>query len=176
MEQFQGKPGLDDEIKEKFLTLYERAANREVDYWRNDAKSCLALLILLDQFPRNMFRGTARAFESDEYAVEIANFALEQNVIQKFSGNEASFVLMPFQHSEKLEEFEKGMEIAEAPEAPEEVKMGLPWWKKHHEILKRFGRYPHRNKILGRENTEEEKKYLKGELSDFEKSQMKTSN
>lgn len=164
---FRKDEGFDREVRERFGPLYERAASGELDGWREDARSCLALVICLDQFPRNMFRGDGRTHATDAKAVDTANHAVERALDRELSPFQRMFVYMPFMHSESLEDQRRSVELferlAEKPGAPDVTSYA----RGHMEIVERFGRFPHRNEILGRETTPEEAEFLKGPNSSF---------
>ena len=164
---FRKDPEFDREVQERFGTLYERAASGELDGWRDDARSCLALVICLDQFPRNMFRGDGRTHATDAKALETARYAVERALDRELPPFQRMFLYMPFMHSEDLEEQRRSVELfgqlAEAPGGPDVTSYATG----HMEIVERFGRFPHRNVILGRETTPEEAEFLEGPGSSF---------
>jgi uncharacterized protein (DUF924 family) len=164
---FQKDAEFDREVQERFGTLYERAAAGELDGWRDDARSCLALVICLDQFPRNMFRGDGRTHATDAQAVDTASHALERALDRELPPFQRMFLYMPFMHSEDLEDQRRSVELfgrlAEKPGAPDVTSYAVG----HMEIVERFGRFPHRNAILGRETTPEEAEFLRGPNSSF---------
>jgi uncharacterized protein (DUF924 family) len=164
---FRKDEGFDQEVRERFGPLYERAAAGELDGWRDDARSCLALVICLDQFPRNMFRGDGRTHATDAKAVETARYAVERALDRELPPFQRMFVYMPFMHSENLEDQRRSVELfgrlAEKPGAPDVTSYAVG----HMEIVERFGRFPHRNEILGRETTPEEAEFLAGPDSSF---------
>src|SRR5687767_5027385 len=157
---FEKNPAFDAEIRGRFLPLYERAAAGELQAWREDPAGCLALVILLDQFPRNMFRGSARAFATDALAREAARTMVERGWDKRLSPDERTFVYLPFEHSEALEDQELAMRLFEG-------NPNFEWARKHWEIIRRFGRFPHRNAALGRESAPEEIAFLKEPGSNF---------
>ena len=157
---FVKDPAFDDEIRSRFLPLYERAAAGSLAEWQSDRKHCLALVIVLDQFPRNMFRSTARAFEGDPRAREAAREILARGWDQGYTDEERTFAYLPFEHSESLEDQELSMRLFQGNE-------NLEWARKHWEIIRRFGRFPHRNAALGRQSTPEEIEFLKQPGSGF---------
>ena len=150
----------DAEIHSRFLPLYERAAAGALAGWMREAGSCLALVIVTDQFPRNMFRGTARAFATDPLALEAARTIVERGWDRAFSPDERTFAYLPFEHSEDLQDQERSLRLFEGNE-------NLEWARKHYDIVRRFGRFPHRNAALGRESTLEEIAFLKTPGSGF---------
>jgi steroid delta-isomerase-like uncharacterized protein len=164
---FRKDEGFDQEVRDRFRELYERAAAGELDGWKEQAKSCLALVILLDQFPRNMFRGDARTHATDEKALGISKHTIERAFDRELPAFQRMFLYMPFMHSEDIEDQRRSVEqfkrLASEDGAPDVTEYAL----KHMEIVERFGRFPHRNAILGRESTTEEVEYLKQPGSSF---------
>ena len=164
---FRKDPGFDEKVRERFVDLYERAAAGELDCWRDDARSCLALVICLDQFPRNMFRGDGRTHATDAEALETARYAVERALDRELPPFQRMFLYMPFMHSESVEDQRRSVELferlAEEPGAPDVTSYAVG----HKEIVERFGRFPHRNGILGRETTTEEAEFLEGPNSSF---------
>jgi uncharacterized protein (DUF924 family) len=164
---FRKDPEFDQQVQKRFGPLYERAAAGELDGWREEARSCLALVICLDQFPRNMFRGDGRTHATDDKALETARYALERALDRELPPFQRVFVYMPFMHSESVEDQRRSVELfgrlAEKPGAPDLTSYAVG----HMEIVERFGRFPHRNAILGRETTPEEAEFLQGPDSSF---------
>jgi uncharacterized protein (DUF924 family) len=164
---FRKDPEFDQQVQERFGPLYERAAAGELDGWHEEARSCLALVICLDQFPRNMFRGDGRTHATDDKALETARYALERALDRELPPFQRVFVYMPFMHSESVEDQRRSVELfgrlAEKPGAPDLTSYAVG----HMEIVERFGRFPHRNVILGRETTPEEAEFLQGPDSSF---------
>lgn len=164
---FEKNPAFDEEIRRRFLQLYEMGAAGELAQWMQTPGDCLALVILLDQFPRNMFRGSARAFAADPPARAAARVILENSWDKAMSPDERMFAYLPFEHSESLADQERCLalmkEIAVFPEAAD-----LPKWAEAHlAIIRRFGRFPHRNAALGRASTPEEAEFLQQPGSSF---------
>ena len=153
----------DQLIRERFLDIYQRAAKCELFEWRQDALGWLAEIIILDQFPRNMFRDTAQAFDTDRLAVILAQEAVANQVDRELTPPQKSFLYMPLMHSESALIHETAMELYSQPG----LEFNLDFEKKHIAIIDRFGRYPHRNAILGRESTDEEVEFLAGPESSF---------
>jgi uncharacterized protein (DUF924 family) len=154
---FEKDLALDDEVRRRFLDRHEAAAAGKLTSWERTAEGALALLILLDQFPRNMFRGRARAFATDPLARAIASRA----ILNGFDGAIAdmrTFFYLPFMHSETLADQEKAVAFYRAQNNAD----GLKWAERHADIIRRFGRFPHRNAILGRVTTPEEQAFLDG--------------
>jgi uncharacterized protein (DUF924 family) len=146
----------DAEVRRRFLALHERAAAGELKEWESSAEGALALLLLLDQFPRNMFRGTPQAFATDPLARAITAAALLKGFDAQVPSDLRQFFYLPFEHSEDMADQERGLALYTAAGDEE----GLKWAKLHADIIRQFGRFPHRNKILGRTSTPEEQGFL----------------
>jgi uncharacterized protein (DUF924 family) len=163
----------DRAIRERFLDSIEAAGRGELDDWIADPRSRLALVLVLDQFPRNVFRGTPRAFEFDSRAAAIAADNLKRGDDHVLRGIERAFMYLPFEHAENLELQETGLRAYDEllARAPEELKKVFQEYFKfavaHRDIIARFGRFPHRNAILGRTSTPEEIEFLKEPGSSF---------
>ena len=164
---FRKDPEFDASVTDRFADLYEEAAAGGLDGWRDDARSCLALVIVLDQFPRNMFRGDGRTHAADGAALESSRYAVEHALDRELPAFQRMFLYMPFMHSENREDQHRSVELfrllAEEPGGPEVTSNA----DRHREIVERFGRFPHRNGILDRETTPEEAEFLKTEGSSF---------
>ena len=152
----------DAEIRARFHSLHEAAATGTLAHWADEARSCLALVIVLDQFPRNIYRGDARAFASDELARSVARVILERGWDKQMTQAEQLFAYLPFEHSESLEDQNLSCELMKDFDAEQ-----LRYATRHREIIERFGRFPHRNDILGRESTAAEIEFLKQPGSGF---------
>jgi len=152
---FKKDAALDADIRRRFLDTYESAAAGELDAWQQTPDGALALLILLDQFPRNLFRGSARAFATDPQARAIASRAILNGFDAGF-GNMRTFFYLPFMHSEDLADQERALAFYRAHNATD----GLKWAEEHADIIRRFGRFPHRNAALDRTTTAEEQAFL----------------
>jgi len=139
-------PDLDHRIKQNFLKLWDNKRQLPVDAFLPDALTAAAAVILFDQFPRNMFRGHADEFSTDHLALAVAKGAIERGLDQELAHDERKFLYMPFEHSENLEDQRRSVLLfAELGDAEQ-----LAYAKKHLEIIERFGRFPHRNALLGR--------------------------
>jgi uncharacterized protein (DUF924 family) len=147
----------DAEISSRFMATYEAAAAGQLKNWESNADGALALLILLDQFPRNMFRNDPRAFATDVTARAIAAGAIIRGFDSQ-AGDLRAFFYVPFEHSEDVADQETGIKLYMAAGDAE----GLKWAKIHADIIRRFGRFPHRNMVLGRQTTPEEQTFLDG--------------
>jgi uncharacterized protein (DUF924 family) len=153
---FKSDPAFDDEIQERFLTTHEAAAAGQLSDWEQSAEGALALLILLDQFPRNMFRGDARAFATDPLARAITAGAIVRGFDSQVPKELQNFFYLPFEHSEDLADQERCIALNKASGDTENLK----WAEIHADIIRRFGRFPHRNTVLGRATTPEEQAFL----------------
>ncbi len=152
---FAKDAAFDAEIREKFLATYETAAAGALA-WDGDPEGALALLIVLDQFPRNMFRASARAFAADPLARAVATRAIARGFDQGIAVAERGFFYLPFEHSEDPADQERCVALNRATGDAEALK----WAEVHADIIRRFGRFPHRNKVLGRATTPEEQAFL----------------
>jgi uncharacterized protein (DUF924 family) len=163
---FAGGPELDREIKERFGALVERARAGELDAWTKSLRGTLALVILLDQFPRNVYRGTPAAFESDARAVELVQAGFDAGQFATADGLELMFLTLPFSHAEDLALQRRSCAIAvrtalaARPEWKKTLVGAFDFSRKHLDVIARFGRFPHRNAVLGRAPTPEELEYL----------------
>jgi uncharacterized protein (DUF924 family) len=153
---YDSTPEFDAEVRDKWLAAHEAAARNEHAAWLDHPEGALALLLLLDQFPRNMFRGTPRAFATDVKAYEVAVQALARGFDQKFKNPWKRFFYLPFMHSERLADQKRCLELCLA--AGDQGGIGAS--RIHLGIIARFGRFPHRNKAMGRDMTPAEQAYL----------------
>jgi uncharacterized protein (DUF924 family) len=153
---FDKDDAFDTEITQRFLPTYEAAARGELSDWGATPEGTLALLIVLDQFPRNMFRHNARAFAADATARAVADRALERGFDQQVPQNQRLFFYLPFEHSETMADQERCCALFRALGNADQ----LHWAELHADIIRRFGRFPHRNAVLGRTTTPDEKAYL----------------
>ncbi len=153
---FTKDAAFDNQIRERFFDTYEAAAAGKLSGWEHSARDALALLILLDQFPRNMFRGDARAFATDPLARAVAAGAIVRGFDSQVQKELRGFFYLPFEHSEDLADQERSVAFHKAIGDAD----GLKWAEIHADIVRRFGRFPHRNAVLGRTTTPEEQKFL----------------
>lgn len=153
----------DQSLKEKFGDILEQASKTELWPWRKNADGRLAEILVLDQFSRNIFRDTPRAFAQDSLALALAQEAISQDLDKQLSPEQRSFLYMPFMHSESKLIHEFALKLFQRLGNPENLEYEI----KHKIIIDRFGRYPHRNQILGRESTEEELSFLTQPDSSF---------
>ena len=153
---FTKSAAFDAEISARFLSTYQAAAAGTLAAWEADAEGALALVIVLDQFPRNMFRGNARAFAADPLARAVADRAIVRGFDQETKSSLRGFFYLPFEHSENLADQERCVALARATGDADALK----WADIHADIIRRFGRFPHRNAILGRTTTAAEQAFL----------------
>jgi uncharacterized protein (DUF924 family) len=152
---------------QKFQPEQKAAAAGRLDHWIQATDACLALILLLDQFPRNLYRDTAAAFASDAKALQTARHAVAQRFDQGMPDVRRWFIYLPFEHSEALEDQETSVKLFSALPSNKDNDVTVDYAKKHHDIITRFGRFPHRNKILGRTSTAEEEEFLRQPDSSF---------
>lgn len=164
---FTKNPEFDQEVRSRFLSHYNQAATGKLDDWQASPASCLALIIILDQFPRNMFRGQPQAFATDSQALAAAKHAVTQKFDQELSPLQRWFIYMPFEHSENIDNQHQSVELFKKLSDQENLTEGLDYAKRHFKVIERFGRFPHRNQILGRETTPGETDFLKQPGSSF---------
>src|SRR4051812_26708536 len=148
----------DAAIRDKFMPTYETAASGKLSSWEATADGALALCLVLDQFPRNMFRGDARTYAADPLAVGVAGRALARGFDKQVPPPEWQFFYLPFEHSELLADQERCCALFAAAGDADLLK----WAQLHADIIRRFGRFPHRNAMLGRSTTPEEQAFLDG--------------
>src|SRR5918992_5658581 len=166
---FQGGPEVDTEISERFGEVLEQARRGELDHWADTPRGRLALIVVLDQFSRNVYRGSALSYAQDEKALELAVEGIELGMDRKLESAERFFFWLPLGHSEDLALQERSVRHAqeEAAKVPSHRKAGAEFEvsqaKATRDVIARFGRHPHRNEILGRESTPEELEYLRTE-------------
>ena len=154
---FKKEKSTDLLVKERFLSTHGVAVKGELYKWRNTALGRLAEVIVIDQFSRNIFRDDPRSYLYDGMALVLSQEAIRVGVNKKIKSQQRSFLYMPFMHSESRMIHERAVELFSDPE----LKLNLEFEYKHKKIIDRFGRYPHRNKVLGRISTSEEIAFLK---------------
>ena len=152
---FAKDEAFDRRFRERFLLDHESAARGEYAHWQSTPEGALALVLLLDQFPRNAFRGTARMYDTDAMARKIASTAFAAGYDRAFEKEMQKFFLLPFAHSEELADQERAVALARLIGGKDFERA-----QHHRDIVRRFGRFPHRNSILGRVSTPEEREYL----------------
>ena len=164
---FTKNPEFDQEVRSRFLIDYQQAAAGHLDDWKASPLGCLALIILLDQFPRNMFRGQPQTFATDPQALAYAQHTVAQCFDKELLPIQRCFVYLPFEHSENLAHQHQAIELFSTLKDYPECASGVDYAHRHLKVIERFGRFPHRNKILGRETTPEEAEFLKQPGSSF---------
>jgi uncharacterized protein (DUF924 family) len=170
---FGEDPVFDHEIEKEFARDVEDASTGDIDYWAHQPKGRLALIILLDQFRRNIYRGTAEAFAKDKAALKLCVEGAMQKKDRDLTPIQRVFFYMPLQHSESRKVQAKSVEIfqrlanAVSPTYRETFETVAQFAELHHDIIQQFGRFPHRNKALNRKNTPEEEEYLAGDSPTF---------
>jgi len=160
---FDKDPSFDKKIRDLFLETYDAAKAGNIYSWKEGVDSYLALVILFDQFPRNMFRGDGKAFETDSLALKIAKKAIKKGLDKELGAIERKFLYMPFMHSENLEDQRESVKLFSLMEDQETTKYAI----QHANIIEKFSRFPHRNKILKRQSSKEEELFLKTPGSSF---------
>jgi uncharacterized protein (DUF924 family) len=153
---FNKDEAFDADIRGRFLAMHEKAARGELKPWQETPEGSLALLLLLDQFPRNMFRGSARSFATDAMALQVATAAIDRGFDQTTTMPQRQFFYLPLMHSEDLADQERCVALYRAVGDADLLK----WADLHADIIRRFGRFPHRNALLGRTTTAEEQGFL----------------
>jgi uncharacterized protein (DUF924 family) len=164
---FEVNPELDREICDRFLTNYQAAARGNLDTWKETPLGCLALILLLDQIPRNIYRGTPQAFATDRQASDLAKYAVANGFDNQLLPIQRWFIYLPLEHSENLTDQRQCIELFEKLPPSPDKQMGVDFARKHYQIIEQFGRFPHRNQILGRETTAEEAEFLQQPGSSF---------
>lgn len=153
---FEPDQGFDAACRERFLPTHEAAARGDLNEWELSPEGALAVVLLLDQFPRNMFRATRRAFRTDRGALDAADRAIAKGFDEEVDPALRRFFFLPFSHSEERADQDRAVRLNEAAGDDE----GLQWARHHRDIVARFGRFPHRNAVLGRDSTPEEEAFL----------------
>jgi uncharacterized protein (DUF924 family) len=153
---FKSTPELDQEIRSKYQPLWEIARQGQCDHWQRTPEGSLALVIVLDQFPLNMFRGQALAFATESQAVAVCLGALDRGFDKQLSKDKLAFLYMPLMHSEDLQHQSLSVQLYEAAGLQENARFA----RHHQQIVEKYGRFPHRNDILGRASSQAELAYL----------------
>ena len=154
---FSSTPELDAEIRTRFEFLWQLAADGDLDAWADSPEGALALVIVLDQFPLNMYRGGPKSFSTEQKAVAITKQAVERGFHTELQEDRRLFLFLPLMHSENPDDQDLSVKLFR------EAGMDPHWPEHHRSIVRRFGRFPHRNAILGRESTSDELAYLNSE-------------
>ena len=160
---YKKDPAFDETIRDRFETTVTAALASRLDNWANNADGCLALILLLDQFTRNIYRDTPRAFSGDEMGLALSLRCAEREYLSHEDPAYRQFMLMPMMHSEDLAIQERSLPLFENLTNP----LTYEYAVKHRDIIARFGRFPHRNAILGRPSSDEELEFLKTPGSSF---------
>ena len=166
-EWFRKSDAFDASIRDRFLGTYEQAATGRLAHWSAAARPLLALIVVLDQFPRNMFRGSPRSFATDNAALAAAERMVGCGWDLELAPLERSFAYLPFEHAENRAAQKRSMHLFGALAREAAYADLLEWARKHHVIIERFGRFPHRNAMLGRASTPEEIEFLNQPGSSF---------
>lgn len=153
---FRSTADFDQMVRDRFEPLWVAARNGDLDDWQDTPHGALALVIILDQFPLNMFRGKPESFSTEAMSREIAARAIARQFDQSLSNDEKLFLYMPYMHSEDEHDQDRCVALFEAAGMVDNIR----WGNHHRDIVRRFGRFPHRNEILGRPSTDEEKAWL----------------
>jgi uncharacterized protein (DUF924 family) len=169
---FTKDDSFDAQIRQQFLSDYEKAAAGDYAHWSDPPRSAVALLLLLDQLPRNLFRGEARSFATDDQALAITKQLVDTDADKLLMPAYRFFIYLPFEHSEAMADQNRCVElmellVEEVPDLEDGFKSGLDYALRHREVIERFGRFPHRNEILGRQSTSEEIEFLQQPGSRF---------
>lgn len=152
---FSKDEAFDQDCRDRFMATYEAAARGDLNEWELTPEGALAVILLLDQFPRNMFRGQRETYKTDPAGLMAADRAIERGFDKKVEPELRRFFYLPFMHSESLRHQERSVTLNEALGED-----SLKWARHHCDIVARFGRFPHRNAMLGRETTPEEEAFL----------------
>lgn len=164
---FRPDENFDRQVRERFSEDYEQAAAGKLDEWRTSPRGALALILLLDQFPRNLFRDDPRAYATDEKAREVADHAVSAGLDRGLEPLERTFVYLPFEHSEDARDQRRSIELFLTLDSELDTSEILDYAVRHREVIERFGRFPHRNEALGRTPTPEEEAFLGGRDTPF---------
>ncbi len=156
---FNSNADLDKQIRSEYESLWKAVLRGEYAHWRDSAEGCLALTIVLDQFPLNMFRGEVKSFSTTGMAIKVARHAIEQGFDQQLPKEKRVFLYMPLMHSENMDDQALSVKMFEQAGLQDNLRFA----RHHHDLIKRFGRFPHRNKILQRESSPQEQQYLESD-------------
>lgn len=156
---FNATPEFDQQLRHDYLHIWQAAKAGQLNHWQTSAAGALALVIVLDQFPLNMFRGQAESFSTEAQSREVAAQAIAAGLDQQLNNEQKPFLYLPYMHSEDIQDQNRSVELFQQANLTDNVK----WAKHHRDIVQRFGRFPHRNAILNRSATDEEVAYLNSE-------------
>jgi len=154
---FNSTAEFDEEIRQRFEKTWGLARAGSYDHWEEDPEGALALVIVLDQFPLNMFRDDARQYSTEAHARAVARYAIERGFDKKFDKARRAFFYLPFMHSESLADQDYAVQLYQQAGLDDNLRFA----EHHRDVVRRFGRFPHRNAALGRDSTEQELEYLK---------------
>lgn len=164
---FEKDPAFDARVTQHYSNLHDEMVKGKHRDWLDEPRPCLARIIVLDQFPRHIYRGSAHAFATDRLALEAAKHLVDRGWDRELLPVERVFAYLPFEHSESLEDQDRACALCAALQAFPEVADTHRYALAHRDIIRRFGRFPHRNAALGRANTSEEIEFLKQPGSSF---------
>lgn len=164
---FIKNPAFDDLVRENLGDLYHQASSDLLDDWQREPLGSLALIILLDQVPRNIFRQTPQAFATDPKALTIAKQAIAQNFDQHLLTVQRLFLYIPFEHSENLDDQRRSLQLFSRLSDEPDAQSYIDYAQRHFDVIEQFGRFPHRNQILGRTSTPAEQAFLQQPGSSF---------
>ncbi|KKJ01104.1 DUF924 family protein [Prochlorothrix hollandica] len=164
---FRKDPDFDDHIRQHFLVTYSQAAAGALNHWQQQPLSCLALIVVLDQFPRNLFRHQPAAFATDAQARAVAEWGVQQGWDRSLLPVQRWFFYLPWEHSEDLADQDRAVALFTQLEGDTASASPIAYAQKHRAVIQRFGRFPHRNPILNRESTPEEIEFLQQPGSSF---------
>ncbi len=153
---FKSTAAFDTEIRNKFENIWELAAAHKLEKWKQTAEGCLALIIILDQFPLNMYRGLAKSFSTESKAIQVCLHAIENKFDSQLTHIQLPFLYMPLMHSENIEHQSLSVKLFEKAGLDKNLRFAIH----HRDLILKFGRFPHRNKILNRPSTKQEMEYL----------------
>ena len=153
---FNSTTDFDNDIRTKYQTLWEQASNHQLDIWQETPSGSVALAIVLDQFPLNMFRGTAKSYSTENQAINVSRLAISKKYDHQLNSLELPFLYMPLMHSEDVNDQNDSVRLFEQAKLDKNIRFA----KHHQNIILKFGRFPHRNKALNRTSTAEELEYL----------------
>jgi uncharacterized protein (DUF924 family) len=153
---FKSTEAFDQQLRDDYAGLWQQAKDGELDNWKAQPMGCLALVILLDQLPLNMFRGTAKSFSTEAQSRDVAAFAVDHGFDVDMATKQKAFLYMPFMHSEDLDDQARSLELFDQPG----LESNFRFAKHHYGIVDQFGRFPHRNQVLGRDSSAAEDEYL----------------
>ena len=151
----------DKELKSKYESIWKDALRGELISWSESAEGCLALVIILDQFPLNMFRAEVKSFSSEAMAIRITKMAIEHGFNKNIDKEKVAFLYMPLMHSENIEDQNLAVKLFEEAGLIENLRFA----KHHRDIIEKYGRFPHRNKILRRDSSQDEINYLNSDIA-----------